>query len=76
MLVNLIPLATTEYFTMYLGTFILIFTALVVIWAAVAISNFKRFAQERDLAYAKRLEGIESVIKRDLKSILEILKKP
>lgn len=71
-----IDLFTSDYITMYLGTIALIFSSVIVIWTSVTITNFRKFTRERDRVYTQRLAGMEDIIKKDLKTILELLKKP
>jgi len=60
---------------LYISTTVLILCAIAFIFGVVKISNIKVFVHKRDLAYMKRFEALEQIIKGDIKTILEILKK-
>ena len=62
----------------YLGTAGMLTLSLaiifIVLWAARSIKKFKKFAQDRDVHYMTRLDGLEAIMRTEFKSMLEILK--
>lgn len=60
---------------LYISTGIMLLCALAIIIGVVKLSNIRVFMHKRDLLYAKRFEDLEQIIKGDIKTILEILKK-
>jgi hypothetical protein len=62
----------------YLGTAGMLTLSLaiifIVLWAARSINRFKKFAQDRDVHYMTRLDGLEAIMRTEFKSMLEILK--
>lgn len=45
------------------------------IWHVLSVHKFKKYVYDKDVKYTKRFNDLESILKTDLKSILEILKK-
>jgi len=59
----------------YIQTGVMLFTAAVIIWTVITVSNIKRYNTMRDEYYTKRLNSIESMLKKDLGELVKSLKK-
>jgi len=64
-----------EYIALYIETGLLLFCSLIVIWTSLSITKFKRFMNKRDEIYLNRILSIETLVKKEFKDLLHILKK-
>lgn len=52
----------------------MIFTAVIIIWAVITITNMKRYNITRDEYYTRRLNNIENIMKEEFKQLINLLK--
>ncbi len=50
-------------------------TSIFIIWVVIAISNFKIWAEKRDVFYKEEISGLKSLIKMELINLITQLKK-
>jgi len=68
----------TEIETVYIGTFIMLFLSLTivffVVYSSIRINKFQRLIDEKHEYYMSRVDSLEDLIKTQMKDILLTLK--
>ncbi len=59
---------------LYVSTTIMLLAAISIVIGVAKLSKMKSFIYNRDVLYTKKFDALEHIIKKDIKTILEILK--
>lgn len=63
-----------DYTPLYVGTTAMFVFCAVLFYALLKISNVRRYMEKRDAIYAARFIELETLVKTNMSSILEVLK--
>lgn len=62
-------------YILFMGTALMLLLAGTIVYMVISVSGFKRYAQQRDMYYNERINGLEKIIQTELKNLLQTLKK-